>query len=106
MPTACAVLVTGPGLRLANWGMPEISRFLGIVIRMHFLDHAPPHFHAHYGGRKASVRISPPEILAGTLPPRVLALVQEWATLHEAELQANWRRLQTEVPPARIAPLE
>lgn len=39
-------------------------------------------------------------------PRPVLALVEEWATLHEAELQANWRRLQTEIPPARIAPLE
>jgi hypothetical protein len=28
--------------------MPEISRFLGIVIRMYYRDHAPPHFHAEY----------------------------------------------------------
>jgi hypothetical protein len=26
--------------------MPEISRFLGIVIRMYYRVHAPPHFHA------------------------------------------------------------
>ena len=25
--------------------MPEISRFLGIVITMYFNDHNPPHFH-------------------------------------------------------------
>jgi hypothetical protein len=25
--------------------MPEICRFLGIVITMYFNDHAPPHFH-------------------------------------------------------------
>jgi hypothetical protein len=31
--------------------MPEISRFLGIVIRMYYRDHPPPHFHAEYGGR-------------------------------------------------------
>lgn len=86
--------------------MSEISRFLGIVIRMHYLDHAPPHFHGHYGGQKASVRITPPAILAGTLPPRVLALVVEWATLHRADLQANWRRLQTKLSPVTIAPLE
>jgi hypothetical protein len=29
--------------------MPEISRFLGIVIAMYYRDHAPPHFHAIYG---------------------------------------------------------
>jgi len=37
--------------------MPEISRFYGIVIRMYFGDHNPPHFHAAYGdgmGRSAS----------------------------------------------------
>lgn len=28
--------------------MPEISRFYGIVIKMYFADHAPPHFHAEY----------------------------------------------------------
>ncbi len=30
--------------------MPEISRFFGIVIKMFFDDHNPPHFHAEYGG--------------------------------------------------------
>ena len=26
--------------------MPEISRFFGIVIKMYFDEHPPPHFHA------------------------------------------------------------
>jgi hypothetical protein len=30
--------------------MPEISRFFGIVIKMFFDDHNPPHFHAEYSG--------------------------------------------------------
>jgi len=25
--------------------MPEISRFLGMVIQMYFNEHNPPHFH-------------------------------------------------------------
>ena len=33
--------------------MPEISRFFGIIIRMHYDDHAPPHLHAEYQGHKA-----------------------------------------------------
>ena len=33
--------------------MPEISRFLGIVIKMFFDDHNPPHFHAEYGSDRA-----------------------------------------------------
>ena len=28
--------------------MPTISAFFGIVIRMYYDDHAPPHFLAHY----------------------------------------------------------
>ncbi len=28
--------------------MPVISRFYGILIKMFFGDHAPPHFHAEY----------------------------------------------------------
>lgn len=37
--------------------MPEICRFYGIVIKMFYDDHSPPHFHAEYGGHKAEVSI-------------------------------------------------
>ena len=37
--------------------MPEISRFLGIVIRMFYRDHAPPHFHAEYGDYEITLEI-------------------------------------------------
>jgi len=83
-----------------------ISRFLGIVIRMYFLDHDPPHFHASYGGVVARVAIVPPVLLNGKLPPRVLALIFEWAKLHQAELLDNWHRLHSDRPPYRIDPLE
>ena len=33
--------------------MPTISMFLGIVIRMNWLEHNPPHFHAEYQGHRA-----------------------------------------------------
>jgi hypothetical protein len=39
--------------------MPEISRFFGIVIRMYFNDHVPPHFHAFYGDDEVEVGIKP-----------------------------------------------
>lgn len=86
--------------------MPEISRFLGVVIRMYFDDHPPPHFHASYAGQEARLFIDPVGHLDGGLPPRVLALVVEWATLHQGELMENWRRLHEDEPPIRIAPLE
>ena len=86
--------------------MPEISRFFGIVIRMYFLDHEPPHFHAFYVGAEAQIRISPVGLLSGHLPPRVLALVSEWATLHQVALLDNWRRLHADAPALKIPPLE
>ena len=48
--------------------MPEISRFFGIIIRMYFDDHSPPHFHAIYGGQEAQVGINPITVLRGGLP--------------------------------------
>ena len=86
--------------------MPEVSRFFGIVIRMYFLDHEPAHFHAAYSGFEAQIRIAPVGLMGGELPPRALALVVEWARLHEAELLENWSRLRSDQVPARIPPLE
>ena len=37
--------------------MPEISRFLGIVIGMFAREHPPPHFHAVYGEFQITVEI-------------------------------------------------
>jgi len=37
--------------------MPELSRFYGIIIRMYFADHAPPHFHAFYGDEEVVIDI-------------------------------------------------
>jgi hypothetical protein len=86
--------------------MPEISRFLGIVIQMYPRDHLPPHFHALYAGADAIVGIRPVAVLQGRLSPRVTALIVEWAQLHQAELLANWDRLQRGQLPVPILPLE
>ena len=48
--------------------MPEITCFFGIIIRMYFDDHQPPHFHAIYGNRELQVGINPIAILQGKLP--------------------------------------
>jgi hypothetical protein len=85
--------------------MPEISRFLGIVIVMHFKDHNPPHFHARYNEYEASVLIESLGVMEGQLPPRVLSLVVEWAGLHQAELLENWNTLRSTGEFRRIDPL-
>jgi hypothetical protein len=58
--------------------MPEISRFLGIVIYMYFNAHNPPHFHVEYNEYKAAVLIDSLGIMQGKLPPKVFSLVVEW----------------------------
>lgn len=85
--------------------MPEISRFYGIIIAMFYGDHNPPHFHARYGKYKVAIRIQDFRILEGTLPPRALGLVIEWAAMHREELMGNWERIQQNQPPERIEPL-
>jgi hypothetical protein len=68
--------------------VPELSRFFGIVIAMHYNDHVPPHFHARYGSDRATICIRDMTVLEGYLPPRVLGLVVEWAAQHGDELLA------------------
>jgi len=86
--------------------MPEISRFLGIVIKMFFDDHNPPHFHAEYGDSKAIIDIRTLSVFDGFLPPRVTGLVIEWAALHRDELLDDWHRARHEQSLLKIAPLE
>ncbi|MFO8034135.1 MAG: DUF4160 domain-containing protein [Candidatus Bipolaricaulota bacterium] len=85
--------------------MPELSRFYGITIRMFFDDHRPPHFHAYYVGEQAIFQITTLSIIAGSLPPRALGLVIEWASLHRDELMDAWDKAERLEPLPRIPPL-
>jgi hypothetical protein len=85
--------------------MPEISRFLGIVIGIFYSEHGVAHFHAVYGEHEISVEIESGTI-HGQFPPRALRLVLEWATLHKQELIEDWEFARQGKPLRRIAPLE
>ena len=69
-----------------RYAMPIISNFFGIIIRMFFNEHAPPHFHVEYAEYKASVNIQTLEIIEGKLSRRAQELVLDWAELHQLEL--------------------
>ena len=88
--------------------MPELSRFFGIIIRM-FSElggpHHRPHFHAYYQEHVAVLSIDPVEVISGYLPRRQQRLVEAWAELHQAELRADWERLQAGRVPLPIEPL-
>jgi len=85
--------------------MPEISRFLGIIIAMYYKEHAPPHFHAKYGGQRAAFSIHDLRMIEGKLPQRVVSIVLEWAFQHREELMENWRRVEQREDIRKIEPL-
>ena len=85
--------------------MPELSRFYGIVIKMYFDDHDPPHFHAAYAEDQAVIGIETLAVIAGRLPARALGLVAEWAALHQDELRQAWRKAKSLESVNKIAPL-
>lgn len=86
--------------------MPTISQFFGILIRMYYDDHNPPHFHVIYGEFEAQIDINTLEIINGKLPKRVLAMTVEWAVLHREELRLDWELSIAHQPLEKIAPLE
>jgi Domain of unknown function (DUF4160) len=86
--------------------MPEISRFLGMIIAMYYKDHNPPHFHVRYNEYKAIISIKDLALLEGRLPPKVLGLVIEWASLHQDELIEDWYLAEQFAELKKIQPLE
>ena len=85
--------------------MPEISRFLGIVIAMYYREHQPPHFHAKYGDQTGVFSIADLKLIEGSLPNRVISLVLEWAFEHRGELIEDWELAMAKEPLRKIAPL-
>ncbi|MEX0811182.1 MAG: DUF4160 domain-containing protein [Chitinophagales bacterium] len=70
--------------------MPEISRFYGIVVRMFYNDHNPPHIHIEYQDYDAKVELEN-GVIKGEMPRRALKLIYEWIDLHKEELLEDWK---------------
>jgi len=85
--------------------MPEICRFFGIVVRMYYDDHSPPHVHAEYQGNRATLDFRG-NLLRGSLGSRTaLRLAREWIDLHGPALQEDWELARAGRELNRIAPL-
>ena len=85
--------------------MPEISAFFGIKVSMYYNDHMPPHFHAEYNDKKATVDILNSKVIKGALPSKQLKLVLAWTIIHQDELMENWALSKNRKPLNKIAPL-
>ncbi|MBF0363534.1 MAG: DUF4160 domain-containing protein [Oligoflexia bacterium] len=86
--------------------MPVISFFYGIIIRMNFNDHAPPHFHAEYQGHQAAYEISKCSCVAGELPKSADHLIRRWCKIHRKELVDNWNKARKGEPLNRLPGIE
>jgi len=86
--------------------MPEICRFLGIIIAMYYKEHNPPHFHVRYNKYKAVIAIKELSILEGQLPPKVLGLIIEWASKNQNALIDDWHLSEKFAELKKIPPLE
>jgi hypothetical protein len=82
--------------------MPIISYFFGIVIKIYFDDHNPPHFHAEYQGMEAEFNISNGSLRDGDLPKKAIKIIREWAMKHKEELSKNWKLAQAHMPIEKI----
>lgn len=85
--------------------MPEISRFLGIIIAIYYKDHGPPHFHAVYGEFEITMEIET-GLVNGHFPARALSHVMEWYGMHRDELLQDWILAEQKKPLNKIQPLE
>ncbi len=87
--------------------MPELCRFYGIIIKIQFKDHGPPHIHVWYAGEDCStIRIFDGAVLRGMLPKPQMSCVLAWIRLHQDELMDAWDLASRRLDPGKIDPLE
>jgi len=87
-------------------GMPVIAIFFGIVIRMHFKEHEPRHFHAEHQSLQGKFDFDGNQTVGNITSKNALDLIRQWAQLNRAALDANWANIKAGKPLNRIPPLE
>ena len=85
--------------------MPTISMFFGILIKMNYREHNPPHIHVEYGEYRANYGIADGARMAGELPLAQERLVLAWMEIHREELLADWKLSEQREELFRIDPL-
>ncbi len=88
--------------------MPTLSVFFGIIIRMYKEiggKHNLPHIHAEYGEDEAVFDLDGNK-MEGSLPSKKERMVQTWIDIHQEDLVANWKLLQSGEQFFKIPPLQ
>jgi len=86
--------------------MPTISIFYGLIVRMYYKDHHPPHFHVQYQNDIAVIDIETGDVKEGELKKKQLRFIQAWTEIHKDDLKANWELCKNGEEPFRIEPLK
>jgi hypothetical protein len=87
--------------------MPEVSRFLGMIIQMFWERgerHHKPHIHIRYNEYEAVMTFDG-EILEGNLPSKQKKLIEAWIILNEDKLYENWNKAVRGETIEKIEPL-
>jgi hypothetical protein len=85
--------------------MPYVSMFFGIIIRMFYSEHNPPHFHADYQGSEGTFDFEG-NMLHGNIKSKIaLKLIKEWSLLRKNELEENWINITHKSVINKIEPL-
>ena len=85
--------------------MPYVSMFFGIIIRMFFSEHNPPHFHAEYQGSEGIFDFEGNMLQGNIKSATALRLIREWAVLRRKELEENWKNISDKTSINKIEPL-
>ena len=86
--------------------MPDVSMFFGIIIRMFFSEHNPPHFHAEYQGTEGIFNFDGDMLQGNIKSNTALRLIKEWTVLRKNELDDNWNNISNRVGINKIEPLQ
>jgi hypothetical protein len=85
--------------------MPYVSMFFGIIIRMFYNDHNPPHFHADYQGTEGIFDFNG-KMLQGNIRSNIAKnLIKKWTKLRREELVQNWINIEEKGIINKIEPL-
>ena len=86
--------------------MPVISAFFGLIIRIYYSDHNPPHFHAQYGDDQVIIEIRSGKVLKGKVPARLQFFLELWRRKNTTEIMEAWDCAQNLQVPKKVKPLE
>ena len=82
--------------------MPTISVFFGIMIKMYYREHNPPHFHAYYQGFEAVFDINSGLRVKGKFPKRADKIISEWIGDYRENLLEDWKLMEEGKPLKKI----